>query len=134
MIPRGDIVVWLPFWRVDDRALYAQAVAGMRFKLDDRWFQTLPREYDVVANSRALALTRQTHRTLRVLRRDLCALGADYAVVYNDKPGRARLLSGLGIRPERADSLLIYRLPAALCQPRRLAGISLPARDGAAAT
>jgi hypothetical protein len=134
MIPRGDIVVWLPFWRVDDRALYAQAVAGMRFKLDDRWFQTLPREYDGVANSRALALTRQTHRTLRVLRRDLCALGADYAVVYNRKPGRARLLSGLGIRPERADSLLIYRLPAALCQPRRLAGISLPARDGAAAT
>lgn len=134
MIPPGDTVVWLPFWRVDDRGLYAQAVAGMRFKLDDRWFQTVPREYIRVGNSRALALTRQTPRTLRALRRDLCALGADYAVVWNRKPGRAKLLSGLGIRPERADSLLIYRLPARLCAARRLASVPVPDRDGAAST
>jgi hypothetical protein len=116
IVPAGATVVSLPFWRVDDRGLYAQAVAGMRFRLDDRWLQLVPAGLRRAADSPALAQSRLTAAEVPAFERAICALGADYAVVWNDAPGGSRFLAALGLRPVRADDLLVYRLPRRACR------------------
>ncbi len=117
LIPPGATVVWLPFMSVDDRGLYAQAMDGMRFRLDDRWLQVIPPAYGQLADKRTLQLTHHTPALRRALKHDLCRFGADYVLVWNHDPGRRRVLAGLGIRPIVADSLLVYRLPQSMCRP-----------------
>lgn len=113
LIPAGANVVSLPFWDLGDRALFAQAQDGMRFRLDDRWLQVIPLAYSRVADGRALAATRLTAARVPAFERELCALHATYAVVWND----ATLLAPLHLRSRHADGVLVYRLPGSLCHP-----------------
>lgn len=41
----------------------------------------------------------------------VCAVGIEYAVVWNHAPGRSLELAALHLRPVHADDLLLYRLP-----------------------
>jgi hypothetical protein len=110
LVPAGSTVISLPFWAVDERGLYAQAVAGMRFRLDDSWLQAVPRQDRQAVTSPALAW-RVRAPEVPAFERAVCTLRADYAVVWNDRPGRARMLAALDLRPRAIDRLLIYRLP-----------------------
>ena len=118
LIPAGDTVVFLPFGSGDDRGLWAQAAADMRFRVDDRWLQVIPAYYARFAFEWTLEAKKHTRRMDRFLRRDLCWLDADYAVVWRHAPRRSQTLAGLRIpRPASMDGLLVYRLPESLCSP-----------------
>lgn len=129
VIPPGATVISLPFWRVDDRALYAQAVADMRFRLIDRWLQVVPSSETGVAEAPLLEARRVTAAEVPAFERDLCALGAQYAIVWNDAPGRAAYLAALHVTPLRIDHLLVYRLPIRDCA-RTVAVSARPRRSG----
>jgi hypothetical protein len=117
VIPRGSTVISLPFWAPDDRGLYAQAVAGMSFRLDDSWLQAVPAQDRPALRSITLVGSRLEPSQVPALERALCALGARYAVVWNDRTGRGGFLAALKIAPVRVDELLVYRLPRSACRP-----------------
>lgn len=116
IIPAGSTVISLPFWGADERGLYAQAAAGMSFRIADRWMPAVPPQYSPLTLGKGLAGARITRAEVPLFNRLVCQLGADYAVVWNDFPWRAQFLAILKLKPIRADNLLIYRLPRSACR------------------
>ncbi|MGO9972468.1 MAG: hypothetical protein ACLP01_06605 [Solirubrobacteraceae bacterium] len=112
LIHPQSTVISLPLWAVDDRALYAQAADGMRFRLIDRWMQVIPAGYRPLAGLSELSSPRVGPGQVQGLERIMCRYGIDYAIVRNDRSGRGHLLAALRLRPMRGGDLLVYRLPA----------------------
>jgi hypothetical protein len=111
LVPTGSTVISLPFWRVDDRALYAQAVDRFRFGLVDRWVGAVPSQDRALARSSELASQRIGAGAIHAVLHELCAAHISYAVVRDERAGRAQFLAALHVRPRHADDLLVYRLP-----------------------
>jgi len=65
-----------------------------------------------------LASRRVTAAQVPAFERDMCALGAQYAIVWNNAPGRAAYLAALHVAPVSVDHLLVYRLPRQECRRR----------------
>jgi hypothetical protein len=111
LVPPGSTVISLPFWSLDDRGLFAQAVDGMRFRLVDRWMQVIPTRERTLADSPLLTGGPIGATDVRSFESSVCAVGIEYAVVWNHAPGRSLELAALHLRPVHADDLLLYRLP-----------------------
>jgi hypothetical protein len=114
-LPAGSSAISLPFRDVGDRALYAQAQSGMRFRLVDAWIQDAPRPYRrLVASMERLVGNATSHgaRSRAVaLERDLQSVGIWYVIVWNREYAVTHLLAVLHLTPQRVDGIVVYRLP-----------------------
>jgi hypothetical protein len=112
IVPAGSTVISLPFWNPADRGLYAQAVAGMRFRVVDRWEQVIPVQYRSLTADRSLWAWHLPSADVGPLEARLCHFGIGYAMVWRGPFTSPGFLNALHLRPIYSGDPIVYRLPA----------------------